>query len=185
MMSLEYISSLQKDAARRSQKLGLEPFVITQEHKDAGDISAVGKEIPNLGDRCPKGVFETTGGKRVDPERVATATKLERSRVELGIERLVGKLLKRKTLPQPSPGDCFTCQGIVTSMRTGKTVEPSACSCLASHVDEGYLHGSLVRNALVWARPSDPRYATLHDAADALRRYLRHHLGFEGGNADA
>ena len=246
MMSLMEIEYQARQAARRSQKLGLEPFVITQEHKDAGDIDAVGKKIPNLGDRVPKGwrrvdptiwydgrvrgvyeagffvdssgfggehepaltprqflemakpgygygiveagqfqvhigVFETTGGKRVHPERVRIAATVERNKLAGKIERLAEKLSQRKSVPQPEPGDCFFCQGMVTSMQTGQKAEPAAASCLAAHVEDGYLHGSLVRNALLWARPGDPKFATIAEAADALRRYLRHHLGFEGG----
>jgi len=251
MMTIYEIEHQQRQAARRSQKLGLEPFIITQEHKDAGDIMAVGKKIPNVGTRTPKGwrridprewfngrergvyeggflvdssgmggehepaltpqqflelakpdygyaiievgqfqihigVFEPTGGKRVDPERVATVAKVERSKLEAKIEHLVEKLERRKTIPLRAAGDCFFCQGVVTSIRTGQTLEPSACSCLKGHVEEGYLNGSLIRNALIWARVGDTRLATKAEAVDALRRYLRHHLGFtEEGTANA
>jgi hypothetical protein len=40
------------------------------------------------------------------------------------------------TLPEPEPGDCFICSGF------------KGTDCLQSHLDEMYIHGSLIRRAM-------------------------------------
>jgi len=67
-------------------------------------------------------------------------------------------------IPEPSPGDCFICQ------------TDSGTDCLASHVAEGYVHGSLILRALKAKGFRDP-YLIMHmglsdNVARAVRTYM-------------
>lgn len=100
-------------------------------------------------------------------------------------------------VPMPSAGDCFLCMaeapeqvtrnGLGHLDRTGEANPHDMNNGhILEHMKEGYLHGTLLRNALVWGG-FDPGalhyYATYcgHDGRkrirNALRRYLRHRLG--------
>jgi len=96
-----------------------------------------------------------------------------------GLDRLVAKQIKltkqinkfcklldtMEEVPQPSAGDCFMC----------RMPEPD---CLKEHMREGYLHGTLLVNAMR-ARGYDDRAIGLHYAMrlrDTFKRALRHYL---------
>jgi hypothetical protein len=103
-------------------------------------------------------------------------------------------IVKGKPIPLPSQGDCFYClmfnaekpvpvgsYGYAT-----QNPEPQDNSHLLSHIDEGYMHGSLIVNAMRFAgyrdagialwlnMPGDRGYATIRRA---VRRYLGRKLG--------
>ena len=106
------------------------------------------------------------------------------------IKRFVGKLAKLECLPEPSQGDCWFC---CLRDASGKTMGQHGDDTghILEHVREGYLHGSLIWNALVWAGYRDPafiwqtenHYRARGDfkhadwARRALRRYLLRKLG--------
>lgn len=86
------------------------------------------------------------------------------------IKRFVRQIDKLDKLPQPDGGDCWLCMARQTS-------------CLQSHLDENYLHGSLLVAAMRWAGYKDAGiylHLTGHpphtSVKSALRRYLRRHL---------
>lgn len=72
---------------------------------------------------------------------------------------------------RPSAGDCWVCKGMFAERP----------DCLVSHLDEGYLHGTLIVNALKWAGYKDQQLPYVFGHKDivkrALRRYLRRQLG--------
>ena len=88
-----------------------------------------------------------------------------------GIKRLVD-MITEDNLPVPADGDCLICKGIFRE----KT------SCLEIHVEEGYLHGSLLVNAMRHSMWDDGRIALHYQIGStdifrrALRKYLNHHL---------
>jgi|TARA_Y100000034_G_scaffold131097_1_gene191071 hypothetical protein len=92
------------------------------------------------------------------------------------IKRYCDKLMRMDRFPEPSGGDCWHC-----AMRTkeGQTMgEISKSDHIINHLKTGYIHGSIIYNALVWAGYK-PQY-TFHMkdiAIRALRRYLKTKLG--------
>lgn len=88
------------------------------------------------------------------------------------VNRYCAKVKALETLPMPDGGDCFIC----------RMPEPD---CIQSHLDEGYIHGTILVNALRWAGYRDagigfymrdaPRQRT--SLISALRRYLKSRLG--------
>lgn len=107
----------------------------------------------------------------------------ERKQKKLGKQILafVKKLDKLSEIPQPSQADCWYCSMVTDD---GKTLgESTNDNHLLSHVVEGYLHGSLIVNALRWSGLSDQGIAlhyrmNLKDRVkNTLRRYLREKLG--------
>ena len=75
-------------------------------------------------------------------------------------------------LQLPGAGDCLVCRGIFPGR---------APDCLESHMDENYVHGSLVANALRWANHTPTQIGIVWNMKDrvtqALRRYLKAQLG--------
>lgn len=117
----------------------------------------------------------------------AAGDKLEKANAKLTkeINSFVRKLDKLDKLPMPGGGDCWYCH-----LFQGK-VEPGAehkgdTEHLLQHIREGYIHGSLLVNAMRWAGYQDAGISSyyLHSKPgsrqsikSALRRYLRRHLG--------
>lgn len=98
------------------------------------------------------------------------------------INRLVDKVYKMEQLPMPGPGDCWFCN---LRDKDGHTMGELGDNTdhLMSHIKEGYLHGSLIANALA-ATGRNPAYAfgpnpifTRATVAGALRRYLKREVG--------
>lgn len=130
------------------------------------------------------------------PKAKAKAERTEQAEQKLraAIRKFSNKLDKLECLPEPSPGDCWLC-----CMRTdkGETMgqlggASSDAEHLRQHIKEGYLHGSLIMNALKHAGYNDPAFIfhyeqsrrkageKLHNGGDvkrALRRYLFRNLG--------
>lgn len=95
--------------------------------------------------------------------------------------KLVGK--NGAPIPLPSNGDCWLC---MMRDQNGHTMGENDPSHLIDHINEGYLHGSLILAAMQWAKHTPKSIAHLmhglgrpHHTSirNALRRYLRHKLG--------
>jgi len=100
----------------------------------------------------------------------------------------VHKTIIKDGLPQPNAGDCWLCS--MSEVKTGKGWGETTgdTSHLISHIDEGYVHGSLLIRAMK-ARRSDQNIAVFWQSAKAdpksyftkeivndLRRYLKRSL---------
>jgi len=110
----------------------------------------------------------------------------ERRKLIQKINTFVAKVDKVKKLPEPGPGDCWMC---CMRGQDGKTWgdHNRDASHLMEHLKEGYLHGSLIVNALLDSGRTNPGlfYAldrgpgTRDIIKNALRRYLKKRLGLE------
>jgi len=115
-------------------------------------------------------------GKVVNPQpSVARDTNATKKR----IKNFVNLIDKMDTLPQPNGGDCWLCM-----MDKGRPVTSDLDNeHLLSHMDEGYLHGTLLCNAMRFVGFDDRRIG-IHYGMNlkatfkrALRRYLNRRLG--------
>lgn len=90
------------------------------------------------------------------------------------------------SLPLPEQGDCWFCS--MAEVKTGKPLGEVTgdTSHLMSHLDEKYIHGSLLLNAMRWARMGDLAIAWAFKNSDgyartqavrAVRRYFKSQLG--------
>lgn len=96
--------------------------------------------------------------------------------------RKVGKLYDaRDTIPVPNPGDCWICQ--MHSRRVTKSAVVPEIDCLRSHLEENYIHGTLIWTALKWAGYAEHQmpyvYGMKSIAVRAVRRYFKAQLGLE------
>lgn len=131
----------------------------------------------------------------------STATEIGKNNRLLArqICNFVKKVSEVETLPLPDNGDCWYCmmfhaekpndpnkRGSMGHARdNGQSEQTGDHSHLLEHIKEGYLHGSLIVNALRWAGYTDTSIGYyLHDkdrrrvsVKSALRRYLRRKLG--------
>lgn len=128
---------------------------------------------------------------KVSPKGAANEKRETKLRAD--IKKFVGKLDKLECLPIPSNGDCWYCMMKVSSPAkdTGKSLGEATGDNehIRAHVKEGYLHGSLIINALKWAGYRDPGFIFAMDNADmakgkrpnmvkrALKRYLYRQMG--------
>lgn len=101
-------------------------------------------------------------------------------------------------LPQPGAGDCWVCMTHreppaahhYMGQARGARVKDQRPDCLRSHLDERYVHGTLIINALRFAGYSEPHIGSLFQAQDnernrwyrdcvrrAVRKYMRLKLG--------
>jgi hypothetical protein len=108
----------------------------------------------------------------------------------------------RETLPYPDNGDCWHClmfqaekpndgrRSIEFNSIPGQSGPSTDTEHLLSHIKEGYLHGSLLVNAMRWAGYNDTGISMYYHGANerhekyareafkrALRRYLGRKLG--------
>jgi len=107
------------------------------------------------------------------------------------INAFVKKLDNMPDIPHPNSGDCWLCglfHPVKSVDRNARRVCPPEITGdvehIKAHVKEGYLHGSLLVNAMRW-RGYDDRAIGLHYSMNlrdtfkrALRRYLFHIYGF-------
>ena len=116
----------------------------------------------------------------------------KKASAELKLRERVKKFAKKldglKALPAPENGDCWLC-----GMRDDKGVSMGEHGYdkghLLSHIKEGYLHGSLILNALKFVGYRDPAFIwqtenscrargeNPHFAKNALKKYLYRKLG--------
>ena len=90
-------------------------------------------------------------------------------------------LVKANKLPKPSPGDCFICQcepGL--SFRSPDADPLKDNGHIISHLEEKYVHGHLIYNALKWAGYRDEQMSYVYGgdtSVRCLRRYLKFRIG--------
>lgn len=129
-----------------------------------------------------------------------TAVDEERRILVKSIKKFIGLIDGFDKLPLPDNGDCWFClmfdkveandqpkdSGMGHARENGMQAPGGDLSHLQSHLDEGYINGSLLVNAMRWAGYRDQGIAFyLHDTLgrdrrcikSALRRYLRHRFG--------
>lgn len=126
-------------------------------------------------------------------ERVAK----EEKELNAAIRKFCNLLLDdKKPIPKPGSGDCLFCQlqaGTPAAQQRGQPGDRTGgkdydTGHLLEHIREGYMHGSLILNAMRWAGfgPawfslifSEPRFyhANRKQLARTLRRYLKFQLG--------
>jgi len=121
------------------------------------------------------------------------SAELAEQKLRREINAFVKRLDKLEALPEPGPGDCWVCSMFQREPEHGQRGPFSAVEVsgpgndtehLRSHIAEGYLHGSLILNAIRWAGYRDPGFIWAMENADrkagrkpdfarrALRRYL-------------
>ena len=89
------------------------------------------------------------------------------------IKRQIAKFVKRldDEIPVPNGGDCWGC-----SMVTNEGQHPMGSDCVKSHLDENYLHGSLLVRALQRAGYDNIQSLFQHPPVwlfkNALRRFM-------------
>ncbi len=105
--------------------------------------------------------------------------KTESEKLIKDINNFVKKIDTFKTLPLPNSGDCWECSMFSRD-------NPIKCNCLLSHIEEGYIHGSLLVNALRSAGFQDsgigiylttPNGFGKAQVKRSLRKYLKKSLG--------
>lgn len=102
------------------------------------------------------------------------------------INAFVKATIKNGTpLPQPNRGDCWYCR---MHDKSGVTLGNSTNDDhLLSHIEEHYMHGSLIVNAMRWAGYRNARislhYHMRPDSHDDVRRTVRRYLGCKLGLA--
>lgn len=99
------------------------------------------------------------------------------------LKRQIGKfvkLLDKGDLPLPSLGDCWYCSMVVDSPAedAGKSLGDATDNTdhLLSHVEEGYMHGSLICNALKWCGYPNPGLILHMGLRDVIKRSVRKYL---------
>jgi len=83
-------------------------------------------------------------------------------------------------------GDCWSCSMFDQDLKAGEKSTDSLH--LESHLEEVYIHGSLIFNALKWAGYQDPRFIFQLDhwlffrdiIKRAVKRYFKANLGIAG-----
>ena len=116
--------------------------------------------------------------------------------LEKMIHRMIRKLRACEELPEPNGGDCWGCCMVAESKRdrVGRRYgmkrldpheRPLGGDCVWSHLEEGYLHGSLIIRAMEWAG-FQPAGISIYwqswttsvwskeTVVRAMRRFLRH-----------
>lgn len=107
------------------------------------------------------GAFATAGKRGA---KAAADAKMWRKRIN-AFAKSVNDL---KCLPEPGSGDCwYCCVRTADGKSLGEVTEN--VSHLRKHVKDGYLHGSLIFNALQWAGYKNPEFV-FHADDHALRR---------------
>lgn len=89
------------------------------------------------------------------------------------------KMKEMDSLPYPDGGDCWFC---ALRAQDGSTMGDfmKDTEHLMNHLEEGYIHGSLIYNALMWAGYREdqlPYIWNMDHSVRAVKRYLKFHLG--------
>ena len=110
--------------------------------------------------------------KVANPEEGAPA-EFDRQHYEKLIKQYCKELKELEKLPEPESGDCFFCAAL--------DPEGKDTSHLIAHLEECYIHGSLIFRALQAAGYSNPAFIFAHGYRDnivrAVRKYFRKALG--------
>ena len=138
------------------------------------------------------GIEVTPDGKPVSANVEATASMVAKADTALKarIKAFVGKLDKMETLPEPNNGDCWFC---LFHDQDGKSWGDASSNTehFRHHIRDGYLHGSLILNAMKAQGYRDTGigyYWHLFNRGDkwaraAIKRALRQYLGHAFGLA--
>jgi len=127
------------------------------------------------------GTFEYYDGIEVRPGGIILdAGSVESDRVKDYTKRINAycKLITDDNLPQPDGGDCWMCLMFDRDKDRVGNVDH-----LESHMDEGYVHGSILVNAMRAAGYRDERIALWYHMKDssmfrrAVRKYLKSQFG--------
>lgn len=142
------------------------------------------------------GMKVDAGGQAIDAP-AATSEAKEAKVLKAKITKFVRMIDACEELPTPSNGDCWICSMMhpepsrnnkpsANQMNPGASGPSGDPSCLMSHIDEGYLHGSLLVNAMRWKGYSDEGISLYYYNAnrfdgrfgrDVFKRALRGYLG--------
>ena len=96
------------------------------------------------------------------------------------INKFVAKIDTLPSIPRPSSGDCWYCSMMDRVEEAGQRSENP--DHLRKHVQQGYLHGTLICNALLWAGYGEHQLGIQYgmncrtNIKNALRRYLKAQL---------
>jgi hypothetical protein len=136
-----------------------------------------GKTIPFFdGIEIRDGILKNPKDRPVDDES-------EQQRLRALIRKYTAKVARQwdEAPMQPRAGDCFICTA--HSGRITKSSRHPTYDCLVSHLEEGYVHGTLVYNAIKWAGYEDRQmpyvFGMKSIAVRAVRRFLKAQLGME------
>ena len=87
-----------------------------------------------------------------------------------------------ESLPVPGGGDCWDCALFDQNLGAGE--KSTSREHLESHLTEKYIHGSLIWNALKWARYNNPSVIWSMDIRSSIvrsvKRYFKANLGLAG-----
>lgn len=91
------------------------------------------------------------------------------------------KLIDPDNVPLPNDGDCWHCSMFAKITKPGQKIKDMAH--LLEHIKEGYMHGSLILNALKWAGYQDAGIGLIFSGCGAnwnlrntVRRFLKAQL---------
>lgn len=91
------------------------------------------------------------------------------------IKNFVNLIDKMEKIPIPSGGDCWDCN--FKEVETGRPLgDISNSDHLKNHIKEGYIHGSLIFNALKESGYVKPEYIMQLNAKDSIKRALYKYL---------
>lgn len=119
-------------------------------------------------------------------------TKKEEKRVKRAkwlIDRYMKKLAECIPLPVPESGDCWGCSFSTIADGRGYVEWPMGKDCVKGHLDEVYIHGSLITRALRWVGYQETsvqmfvQHTGLLSRAiifRAVRRFLKSEMGLAG-----
>lgn len=120
---------------------------------------------------------EILDGKILNPHKNPPNRRLTRL-----IDEYVGRIKKLERIPLPDSGDCWYCLFGLQRIKPGaKSIYGQ--SHLVLHLEEKYIHGSLIANAVIFGgyNPNylDFFYSTRkpHEIARMVKKYLRYQLG--------
>lgn len=95
------------------------------------------------------------------------------------IKKRIAKFVKRVDSwdhAYPNSGDCWCCMFETAKIKDGKMNELHDLSHIESHLEEGYLHGTLVYNALLSAGYKDSQMPYVWKIKDIVKRSIRKYL---------
>lgn len=121
--------------------------------------------------------FNAETGEILNPQSDDNA---ETKRIEKLIKAYCKALKELETLPTPDNGDCWYC--LMKEVKTGRPLGEITENKdhLITHLEEKYIHGSLIVNALIWAGYRFPEVIYSLDnrtsVISAVRRYFKAQL---------
>lgn len=103
----------------------------------------------------------------------------EKVKLKKKIDAYIRALKKLDRYPEPSNGDCLICR--IHGEKVHNHGRSDGMYCLEQHLDEKYIHGSLIYNALRWAGYKNEQMPFVYQAQwivpRVVRRFLKAQLG--------